>query len=435
MLVLDSPAYQSDLDRIFLRSNIMEIDRQIDIANAKYDAAVAAGYQLTEDDQLSIDNAMKTMQAQADNNNYTSVEAYLKSYYGNGATEDSCREYLSVFALSGSYERKEYDALTYSDEDLKNYSDEHFIEFTSFTYSTFQVNYTDFLELVCTKEEGETDHKHSKEEEAAALKAAEEAANALVEGKPVSHIALEKAVKNQEAYKDKSTVSVYENIAQLHSRISNADIADWLADNERKAGDLTIVTNTTTTSNEDGTTTDKPYAYTVVLFLERNDNNVNMVNVRHILRAFSDDTTATEFTDEQKAAALEGIEILRDAWLAAGGTQEEFVKLVAENTADAGSVANGGLYTDVYPGQMVKPFNDWCFDESRKDGDYGIVESEYGYHLIYFVDRCDYTYRNYMIENTLRNGDFDEWRKAIIDACKYTVEDTSLINRSLTLVN
>ena len=35
---------------------------------------------------------------------------------------------------------------------------------------------------------------------------------------------------------------------------------------------------------------------------------------------------------------------------------------------------------------MVAEFNDWCFDTSRKTGDYGLVKTSYGYHVMYFVD-------------------------------------------------
>ena len=42
--------------------------------------------------------------------------------------------------------------------------------------------------------------------------------------------------------------------------------------------------------------------------------------------------------------------------------------------------------TDVYVGQMVKPFEDWCFDESREVGDTGIVKTDYGFHVMYFVE-------------------------------------------------
>ena len=36
-------------------------------------------------------------------------------------------------------------------------------------------------------------------------------------------------------------------------------------------------------------------------------------------------------------------------------------------------------------GQMVPPFEEWCFDASRQHGDYGIVKTTYGYHIMYFV--------------------------------------------------
>ena len=46
---------------------------------------------------------------------------------------------------------------------------------------------------------------------------------------------------------------------------------------------------------------------------------------------------------------------------------------------------------------MVSSFNDWCFDESRQTGNTGIIESQYGYHVMYFVGKSDTTYRDYQI--------------------------------------
>ena len=34
---------------------------------------------------------------------------------------------------------------------------------------------------------------------------------------------------------------------------------------------------------------------------------------------------------------------------------------------------------------MVPEFNDWCFDASRQYGDYGLVKTTYGYHVMFFV--------------------------------------------------
>ena len=52
---------------------------------------------------------------------------------------------------------------------------------------------------------------------------------------------------------------------------------------------------------------------------------------------------------------------------------------------DPGSQSNGGLYENVQQGQMVEAFDNWCFDEKREPGHNGIVKTDYGYHLMYFV--------------------------------------------------
>lgn len=105
------------------------------------------------------------------------------------------------------------------------------------------------------------------------------------------------------------------------------------------------------------------------------------VDVRHILAKVAD--TATE---EDWKACEEKAQAILDEWLAGDKTEESFADLAAEKTEDPGSQATGGLYEQVYEGQMVPEFNDWCFDESRQYGDYGLVKTDYGYHVMFFVD-------------------------------------------------
>lgn len=117
----------------------------------------------------------------------------------------------------------------------------------------------------------------------------------------------------------------------------------------------------------------------------------NFVDVRHILvmaeGGTTDDQGKTTYTDEEWAACEKKAQEVLDTWLAGDKTEESFAKLATEKTQDPGSQGTGGLYERVYEGQMVQAFNDWCFDESRKAGDYGLVKTEYGYHVMYFVDR------------------------------------------------
>ena len=57
---------------------------------------------------------------------------------------------------------------------------------------------------------------------------------------------------------------------------------------------------------------------------------------------------------------------------------------------------------------MVQAFNDWCFESGRKPGDVGLVETTYGYHLIYFVEHGNYEYYNTIVD-TLTNNAMDEY--------------------------
>lgn len=108
----------------------------------------------------------------------------------------------------------------------------------------------------------------------------------------------------------------------------------------------------------------------------------NNINVRHIL--IQPDGDQTEWTEEDLAAAKAEAEALYAEWLT-NPTEENFIALATEKTMDPGSQETGGLYEEVEPGTMVTEFNDWCFDESRQAGDHGIVETTYGYHIMYFV--------------------------------------------------
>ena len=112
-----------------------------------------------------------------------------------------------------------------------------------------------------------------------------------------------------------------------------------------------------------------------------------MVNVRHILVIPAEQNEDGTYTDEAWAEAEKKAQQLLDGWKAGEATEESFAALANENSEDPGSNTNGGLYEDVYPGQMVDTFDAWCFDEARQPGDTGIVKTDYGYHIMYFVSK------------------------------------------------
>ena len=113
-----------------------------------------------------------------------------------------------------------------------------------------------------------------------------------------------------------------------------------------------------------------------------------LVDIRHILvlpEGATVDTIYTEtFSDEAWAVGQKNADDILNLWLSGEQTEESFAALANEYSTDPGSNTNGGLYTDVATGEMVDAFDAWCFAEGRKAGDYGIVKTELGYHIMYF---------------------------------------------------
>lgn len=403
---------------------------------AVYDAALAAGHTRTEEEIADVSETIEAMQAYASLNG-VSYGQYLKAVYGNGAKADTFNNYLDILSVVSSYQAKYHDGLTYDAAALSAYNKEHFNEFSSFSYTSFFVDADKFLTGGTTDEDGNT--TYSDDEKAAALKAAEEAAKAIVASGADTAEKLDAAIKEQEKYKNDSSAKSTKSEDSLYTSI-NENIAQWLAEDDRKAGDITYLTYTTTETDADGNEAEVEAGFHVIIMGQRNDNTQQLVNVRHILIKPTANTVNEEdgtkySSDEEWAEAKKKLEAIRDEWLAGEKTEDSFAKLATEKTEDGGSKETGGLYEDVTPGSMVEEFDAWIFDAARKAGDYEIVKTEYGYHLIYFVSTSDESYRDHMMENAMREEDYTKWHDGIVDAATATVLDTSLLELDLILAN
>ena len=118
--------------------------------------------------------------------------------------------------------------------------------------------------------------------------------------------------------------------------------------------------------------------------------DTRFVDVRHILimpqGGTAGENGATVYSEAEWEACRQEAQKILDEYLAGEQTEDRFAELAGLYSVDGGSSQNGGLYTDVYVGQMVEPFEDWCFDESRTHGETGLVKTTYGYHVMFFVE-------------------------------------------------
>ena len=121
---------------------------------------------------------------------------------------------------------------------------------------------------------------------------------------------------------------------------------------------------------------------------------VPLISVRHILIQPEGGTTTssgTTYTDEQWENCRVKAQQIYDAWLAGEKSEMTFIDSAKLNSKD-GNAQEGGIYENVYAGMMVKEFNDWCFDESRQYGDHGLVKTQFGYHIMFFVKSYEGTH-------------------------------------------
>lgn len=394
------------------------------------DAAKAEGFELSDAQQASINAALNNMTYSAIvNYNYDSLESYLKTVYGNGANIENFRKYYELNTLAQAYYDAHQDALTYDDDALRAAEAENYNEFSSYDFVTYPVNVSKYLTGGTKDDSGKT--TYSDAERAAAEAAAKADAVSLANAKSVEE--LDEAIAGLSVNAETTAAST-KNTAVLYGNVSSI-VRDWVTASERKAGDITYLPYTTTSTDENGNETETVNSYYVVLFQGMDENKYDLANVRHILISFEGGTKnedgQTVYSEEEKNTAKDKAQAVLDQWKAGEKTEESFAALVKDNSSDGGSVNNGGLYENIRKGQIVEPFEEWCL-APHNPGDTGLVETTYGWHVMYYCG-SNYTYRDFMIRNSLVSKDMETWYNALVEPVTVTEKNVSMVNRDMVI--
>ena len=159
--------------------------------------------------------------------------------------------------------------------------------------------------------------------------------------------------------------------------------------------------------------------------LEKDDRP--MVNIRHIL-IMPEEVTLAEGEagyEEAKAAALAAAEATASdiyaQWQNGAMDEDSFAALAMEHSHD-GSAPNGGLIESIRPGQTVENFDAWCFTEGRKVGDHGLVETEFGYHIIFLSGIQEESYWYQTVKAEYENDLYMEICRGISDRYPLTTD-------------
>lgn len=351
--------------------------------------AEKAGIELTDADKAAIDKQIEALREQAAQVGTTgasgeevkgySLNAYLRMQYGYGINETFLKKQMEKETLARKYHDSKIDefSLGYTEEEVKKVFEEN-----PDYYTFVDIRYYQFTNETLTKEADETDAELKARQEAADKKTKADAKAMYDAIKDEATFIAEANKYNTTEGFDATTDTLIKSIAKTSATADNnlesvnADLAKWAFEDGRKAGDKKFIEN-----EESG-------IYYVALMVNPM-HDTKTVDVRHILFMTQNSETGEALSDEEiKQAEANAKKALAD-FEASEKTEEIFAEYATDLTEDPGSAQTGGLYENVTPGQMVAEYDAWIFDEARKPGDTGIVETDYGYHVMYFVEGHD----------------------------------------------
>lgn len=366
-----------------------------------------AGIALDDEEKADVDEQVESIRSAAASNDF-SLDRFLTKTYGKGVDEKLLREVMEERILASKYaEQKQAEVSdSITDEQITAAYDANISDYAMLTVHGFTVT----ADTSAISDDATEDEKTAAKTEAMA-KAKTQADNYAANVNSAESLYAQAKAYNSTA--TESSVKM-ENITatDLVSSYGNA-ARDWAIAADRAVGDVTVVE------------TSKGYAVLYMVVLPHKDT-AKPVDVRHILIQFDsktdEDGNAIKLSDSEKAAYYQQAEALYKQFQE-NPTEENFATLANNNSDDSGSNTNGGLYEEVQVGDMVTEFNDWCFDPARKPGDSGIIETKFGYHIMYYVGNDHEETWKSTIRSTLANDELQAFDKNIVDGDTYKVAD------------
>ena len=401
-------------------------------ANVLY--AEKNGITLDDEDKKSMEETLATFEENAKSNNL-SLAVYLRRSYGEGMTKAMLEKILEEQTIASKVQETKLAEFTASYDDKKvekTYKDS--------LESYGVVSYRSY-EIVAEKvKEGEGDsatEKTTKETMAAAKKKAEQFKAAITDEESFKKLAADyqKAAGNEkyeEMLEDSATLSADTDYSTITYASSDKDFLKWIFDEKAEIGSTYMVEN-------------EGEGYTVFMMVApvHKAPDAKTYDVRHILVKFPETDSATTTdknkeeekkddkqetkvemldvskydvnidlaVDTEKASTNEYYKKAQDIlvkYLDGDKTEEAFGNLAKEYSEDGQeNVEAGGLYENVTQNHMVAEFENWALKDGRKYGDVGIVETQFGYHIMYFIDAETTTWSD-TIKADLAQHEFSE---------------------------
>ena len=301
------------------------------------EAATQNGIVIDEDDNAYIKNEIELLETSAMLEG-VSTKKYIADTYGKGVKQKDIENALKIILLANKqYEHLE-ESLEFTEQELNEYFEQN-----SKGYAKADIRKYTFS--------GDNAEQNAKRLEKA--KTEDEYKQILTD-----------ILKESGKYTDsKITTLVDKTLIEGYEYSGLSELDDWVFGGATAGSAKTVLI-----SGE----------YTVYMVVKPayTDEYVTK-NIRHIL-------ISADAQGSMAKASVKAKEVLAE-FEQTDKSEAAFKELALKYNTDPGSYTSGGLYENVLKETYVEEFENWCFDESRNKGDYEIIKTTYGYHIMYFL--------------------------------------------------
>lgn len=366
--------------------------KEVEQITTYYSKALEEGVTLTSAQKKTIEKQISTLKDSASQND-VSLDQYIKANFGTYCSEDTIRIMLEQYYLSANYKGKFKCETKVTDNDVDKYYNDHKNDYKKieFYYIASPYDATDDNsknESIKTAEKIMAKMKDKK----SVIALVPEVYSSYIDSQVKSSMEQDSTLTEKKAREE--AIKSYESNVVTTVSGSESPFDDkmntWLFSDDTKVGSKKYYIDESA-----------GYIYIVLKTSKASVEEDETYTVRHILVApesgsnsSSSTSEKTEYTDEQWAAAKKKADNILAKFNKTDKSEYEFAKLAEQYSTDSASTSSGsndsfgGLYESVTLGQMVPDFEKWSIDDSRKYGDTGIVKSDYGYHIMFFINDC-----------------------------------------------
>lgn len=366
-------------------------------AEEKFELTDEQKKEMTEE----IDERIENLEESAETYDYA-LTNFISKNCGEGLTEKTYRKFLERDYTVQYYLEwyKDNVSETLTDDEVKAYYSEN-----KDTYDYADLRIFSFSYAQADEDTEESDTTYTQAE---AKKLANEFKGKITNEASFVKLAQEYAPESQKSSYEEDSATLVSNYTKSTISQTSEKLADWAFASKRSVGDTAVIDDSESSV----------YYVAYIVKVAAPDKGTAGADVRHILvKAETEDDDGNALSDDQIkknfAAAKEEAESIYAEWKETDATEATFATLATEKSDDTGSTENGGLYEDITStSSYVEEFLDWALDD-HKVGDTGIIKTDYGYHIMYFVGKDDMQKWESDVRSAIADEEYSEYTEGV----------------------